>query len=35
MSNCQFGNAAEWATSEEYAERLWKLSEDLVGQKFF
>ncbi|KAF9637743.1 hypothetical protein BFW01_g8639 [Lasiodiplodia theobromae] len=35
FSNCQFGHAAEWATNEEYAEKLWELSEDLVGQKFF
>jgi hypothetical protein len=26
--------AAPWATNEEYAERLWKLSEELVGEKF-
>jgi hypothetical protein len=34
MEDCQFSNAAEYATGDELAERLWKLSEELVGERF-
>ncbi|KAF3907292.1 hypothetical protein ABW21_db0201513 [Orbilia brochopaga] len=38
LADCQIkpitGAEAEWATGTENAERLWKLSEELVGEKF-
>ncbi|KAH8805776.1 short-chain dehydrogenase [Xylogone sp. PMI_703] len=34
MSDCQLAQAAEHATKQEAAERLWKLSEELVGEQF-
>lgn len=34
LSDCQLIDAAPWAVSEENAERLWKMTEELVGQKF-
>ena len=38
LSDCQFTKdpeiVAPWALDEEGAERLWKLSEELVGEKF-
>ena len=33
MADCQFAEAPEWATSGEKAERLWKLSEQIVEEK--
>ncbi|TPX13605.1 uncharacterized protein E0L32_006076 [Thyridium curvatum] len=34
MSDCQPEATFEWATKEEYVEKLWTVSEELVGQKF-
>ncbi|PSN63904.1 hypothetical protein BS50DRAFT_590900 [Corynespora cassiicola Philippines] len=34
LSNCQFGQVAEWAMDKEAAEKLRKLSKKLVGQAF-
>lgn len=34
MDDCQFAPAREHATDEKLAERLWELSETLVGEKF-
>jgi NAD(P)-dependent dehydrogenase (short-subunit alcohol dehydrogenase family) len=34
LDDCQLKDASPWAVDEEAAERLWKLSEELVGQKF-
>lgn len=34
LSNCQIQEPLEYSTDPEAAERLWKLSEDLVKQKF-
>lgn len=34
MSDCQVAEAAPYTTDEKIAERLWKLSEELVGEKF-
>jgi len=34
LDDCQMGEAREWATAEPAADRLWALSEELVGQKF-
>ena len=34
MDNCQFGPTAPWAKDVDAATRLWKLSEQLVGQEF-
>ncbi|OAP60562.1 hypothetical protein AYL99_05564 [Fonsecaea erecta] len=34
LSDCQVAEPAGWASDGRAAARLWKLSEDLVGQKF-
>jgi NAD(P)-dependent dehydrogenase (short-subunit alcohol dehydrogenase family) len=34
MADCQFKEPAAWASDVIAAERLWKLSEDIVGEKF-
>lgn len=34
LSNCQIRDPYEYALDPENAEKLWKLSEELVGQKF-
>ena len=34
LVECQFGAAADFAVDPEAAERLWRLSEMLVGEKF-
>lgn len=34
LSDCQIAEPAEWASDAKAAERLWRLSEDIVGQKF-
>ena len=34
LVECQFGAAADFAVDPEAAERLWRLSEILVGEKF-
>ncbi|KAK3943317.1 hypothetical protein QBC46DRAFT_377550 [Diplogelasinospora grovesii] len=34
LSNCQIKEPLEYATNPENAERLWKLSEELVKQRF-
>lgn len=34
MDNCQIGDTASWATDPAVAERLWTVSEELVGEKF-
>ena len=34
MSDCQLAEAATYATDPVAAERLWKMSEELVGQEF-
>jgi hypothetical protein len=34
MRDCQFGEAAGFAVDGEIAERLWALSEELVGVEF-
>ena len=34
LNDCQIGEAKVWATAEPAANRLWDLSEELVGQKF-
>jgi NAD(P)-dependent dehydrogenase (short-subunit alcohol dehydrogenase family) len=34
LSDCQLQEAASWAVDSESAEKLWKLSESLVGEKF-
>lgn len=34
LADCQVTNAAPWARDPKAAERLWQLSEDIVGQKF-
>jgi len=34
LNDCQLAEPAGWANDEEAAERLWKLSEEIVGQKF-
>lgn len=34
LDDCQFGNSApSWATDHQIAERLWKLSEEIVNEK--
>ena len=32
LSDCQLVEAAPWAVNSEAAEKLWKLSEKLVGE---
>ncbi|KAK7958000.1 Short-chain dehydrogenase/reductase SDR [Apiospora saccharicola] len=34
LSDCQFAEPAAWAKDAEAAEKLWKLSEELIGEKF-
>ncbi|KAJ9316416.1 hypothetical protein DTO271D3_3221 [Paecilomyces variotii] len=34
LDDCQIGTAAEYAQNKENSEKLWKLSEEIVGQKF-
>jgi hypothetical protein len=34
LDDCQFKRPSKWASDPKKAERLWELSEDLVGQKF-
>ncbi|KAJ9606828.1 hypothetical protein H2200_008838 [Cladophialophora chaetospira] len=34
LNDCQVAEPAEWASNANAAERLWKLSEEIVGQKF-
>ncbi|KAI1101676.1 retinol dehydrogenase 13 [Jackrogersella minutella] len=34
LSDCQFFPSAEYTKNTESAERLWRLSEDLIGDKF-
>ncbi|CAG8979492.1 hypothetical protein HYALB_00011896 [Hymenoscyphus albidus] len=34
MSDCQFAKAASFATDVSITERLWEVSEELVGQRF-
>ena len=34
LADCQLAPAAEFATDSKFAERLWGLSEELVGEKF-
>ena len=34
MDDCQVVRPSKWAADPEKAERLWKLSEELVGEKF-
>ena len=34
LADCQFAPAAEHATDPKIAEKLWSLSEELVGEKF-
>jgi hypothetical protein len=34
LDDCQLKRPSKWASDPEKAERLWKLSEELVGQKF-
>jgi len=33
MDDCQLKRPSKWASDPDKAERLWKLSEELVGQK--
>ncbi|KAF2733978.1 retinol dehydrogenase 12 [Polyplosphaeria fusca] len=33
LDDCQIANAPAWATDASSAERLWKLSEEIIGQK--
>lgn len=33
LADCQVAEAPEWATDKAKAEKLWKLSEELVGEK--
>jgi NAD(P)-dependent dehydrogenase (short-subunit alcohol dehydrogenase family) len=34
LNDCQVAEPAAWACNPDSAERLWKLSEEIVGQKF-
>jgi hypothetical protein len=34
MADCQYAEAAPFATDPVMAEKLWTLSEELVGEKF-
>jgi hypothetical protein len=34
LADCQLAPAAEYATDAKIADRLWVLSEELVGEKF-
>ena len=34
LDDCQMRRPSKWASDPQKAERLWKLSEELVGEKF-
>ncbi len=34
LEDCQMKRPSKWAADSEKAERLWKLSEELAGEKF-
>lgn len=34
LDDCQLRRPSKWASDTDKAERLWRLSEDLVGEKF-
>jgi hypothetical protein len=34
LDDCQIRRSSKWASDAEKAERLWKLSEELVQEKF-
>lgn len=34
LDDCQMKRPSKWASDVEKAERLWNLSEELVGEKF-
>lgn len=34
LDDCQMKRPSEWATDPVKAERLWKMSEEMVGQEF-
>jgi hypothetical protein len=34
LDDCQIKRPSKWAAEGEKARRLWKLSEELVGEKF-
>jgi hypothetical protein len=34
MEDCQVSDTASWATDPAATEKLWTLSEELVGEKF-
>lgn len=34
LDNCQFFDSAPWTKDPVAADKLWKLSEELVGQEF-
>jgi len=34
LDDCQLKRPSKWASDAEKAERLWRLSEELVGEKF-
>lgn len=34
LEDCQFANPEPYAVDSEKADKLWVLSEELVGQKF-
>lgn len=34
LDDCQFSDAKEWATDPGLADRLWELSEKLVGESY-
>jgi hypothetical protein len=34
LDDCQLKRPSKWASDVDKAERLWRLSEDLVGEEF-
>jgi hypothetical protein len=34
LDDCQMGRPSKWASDIDKAERLWVLSEEMVGEKF-
>jgi hypothetical protein len=34
LDDCQLKKPSKWASDVDKAERLWRLSEDLVGEEF-
>lgn len=34
LDDCKFRRSAKWAQDRAMAERLWRLSEELVSEKF-